>query len=159
HRRREREQQSQAEPVQLGRCGAVMTGATDNSPAAVFEDIRLEFGGREYVIPANRVLPAIARVETVVTMHELTRDAMNNTFNLSRVAQGFGALLRFAGAKVTDDDIYFSMFGGVVPDPAKAVAALNQLFFVMVPPKARREAEQKLEQLLQQNGGAAPAAD
>ena len=107
-----------------------------------FEDITLNWDGTDHTIPANRVLGAIARIEEVITAHELQTYAQAGTLPMARLAQAFGAVLRYAGAKVTDEDVYVGMFTNTAKVPA-VHAACDTLLVMMVPPGAIDEAEQE----------------
>ena len=52
------------------------------------------------------------------------------------IARAFAALLRYAGAKVTDDEVYVGMFIGNTDSKSAATTALLTLFAIMVPPGA-----------------------
>lgn len=104
--------------------------------AAVFEDIRLEWGGEEFVIPSDRVMGAIMRVEEHVTLAELHEDAAKRrTVRMGRLASAYGSLLRYAGARVSDDEVYAGMFSGAEKSEA-TMTAMQGLMMMMVPPSA-----------------------
>lgn len=105
----------------------------------VFDDIRLGWAGQEYVIPAHRVMGAIARVEDVITLAELMRAEGRQTLPLAKVACAFGALLRYAGARVEDEAVYQGMFAGDGTGRDAAVAAVTALLTMMVPPATIQE--------------------
>lgn len=97
----------------------------------MFQPIVLKWDGVAYTVPANRVLAAIATVENVLTLDELGRFTNKGTVPLARVAQAYGALMRFAGADVTDDAIYAGMFDSTDVNP---VMACQALLAMMLPP-------------------------
>lgn len=105
---------------------------------AIFEDVKLEWEGKPLGIPSHRVLQAIAKVEDVLTLGELGRCMVSGTLPLARIAMAYGALLREAGAKVTDDEVYSGMFAKseLQQQAMKAVFALQQL---MIPPEHLRK--------------------
>lgn len=94
---------------------------------SIFDDIRLKWDGVEYVIPHNRVLRAIAAVEEVATFDEFNNFAKRKTAPLAKIAMAYGVLLRFAGANVSDDDVYHGMFlngGATMAQTVSAVLAM-----------------------------------
>jgi hypothetical protein len=111
-----------------------------------FEDIRLGWDGKSYLIPARKVLGAVARVEEVVTLQELLQYAQRGTAPMGRIAKAFGLVLRYAGADVEDEAVYLGMFGdgaaaadgGVQQQVLTAVTLLMQM---MIPPEVRRKVE------------------
>nr|WP_258868109.1 hypothetical protein [Alkalilimnicola ehrlichii] len=107
------------------------TGKTDGD----FEDITLDWKGRSYTIPANDVMMAIAKIEDVITIAELDRFSQRGTAPVARLAQAFAAILRHAGARVNDDEVYASMFEGGATQ-ARIMEATNTLLTLMLPPAA-----------------------
>lgn len=100
-----------------------------------FEDITIEWSGTPYVISANKVMGAISRIEEVVTLEELGRFHARGTAPLIKLCQAYGTVLRYAGAKVTDEEIY----AGIFTDQGKArvLASVSTLMMMMVPPSVR----------------------
>ncbi len=114
----------------------------------IFQEITLVWAGREYRIPPDQVMPAIAIVEDHVLLGDVVQAARRGAVPLAKLSRAFGAVLRFAGARVSDDEVYAGMFKrGSQRDAAEA--AVNTLLTMMIPP----------EQLLAAGaaeGGAAP---
>lgn len=106
--------------------------------SSVFEDIRLAWDGAEYVIPADRVLGAIARIEKHLTLKELHENAAGrDTLPLALISMAYGGVLRYAGAKVSDDQVYLGIFGaGGVAARDAVNAAVQGLLTMMIPPSA-----------------------
>jgi hypothetical protein len=102
----------------------------------VFDDIHLNWQGSDYVIPANKVMGAIARIEDVITLTEIYEASQQRSVKFSRVSSAYAAVLRFAGATVTDEEVYAGMFAG--QSAAAAVRdALTGLLSMMIPPSAK----------------------
>ncbi len=104
---------------------------------AIFEDVKLAWKGADAVIPADRVLKAIVIVEDILTLGELGRCMVSGTLPLARIATAYAALLRYAGVKVTDEEVYSGMFAKseLQQQAMRAVFALQQL---MIPPEHLR---------------------
>jgi len=117
-----------------------------------FEDIRLQWAGSDYVIRANRVLGAIARIEDVVTLNELQRFGARGTAPMAKIAMAYGAVLRYAGAKVTDEEVYAGMFGATGTSADAVVESISALVAMMVPPQSKTAAKET------PSGNAVPAA-
>jgi len=98
-----------------------------------FDDIPLEWDGVTYTIPANRVLGAVARIEDIITLHELGEYSARGTAPMGKLAKAYGAVLRYAGADLSDEDVYLGMFSGGV-SPEAMMVAINGLVGIMVPP-------------------------
>lgn len=102
---------------------------------SVFDDIRLHWQGRDYVIRSNRVMGAIARIEDSLTIAELQQYSERNTAPLAKIAMAYGAVLRYAGARVDDDEVYEGLFAA--DDSSEVImASLQTLLTMMVPPSA-----------------------
>ena len=104
---------------------------------SIFDDVRLSWAGKPYLIPAHRVLGAIARIEEVVTLQELSAYAARGTAPMAIIAKAYAAVLEYAGASVTAEEVYAGMF-----DPAaggEVGAAVSGLLGMMIPPKRLQE--------------------
>nr|WP_297388269.1 hypothetical protein [uncultured Roseateles sp.] len=99
----------------------------------MFRDVTLQWEGRTYTVGPDRVLPAIAKVEEVVTLMELTTFASRGDLPFGKLAMAFGVLLRHAGATVTDAEVYTGMFRSGDAQSA-AYTAIQALLVLMVPP-------------------------
>jgi hypothetical protein len=102
---------------------------------AVFEAISVSWEGKEYTIPADRVMGAIVIIEDVFVFAELVEGVQTGKLAMNKLARAYGGLLRYAGARVGDEDVYGGMFRpGKLQD---AIAkAINTLMVIMTPPEA-----------------------
>jgi len=102
--------------------------------------ITLSFKGQTYTIPESRAFEAGAAVEEVVTLAEMSQ--WGNAPKFFKLARAFGALLRFAGARVSDTEvkaeidasILRAVEAGLEKDAANemfAVQAMSQLQAVL----------------------------
>lgn len=99
----------------------------------IFNDIPIGWHDEEFIIPANRVLKAIAAIEENITLHEIfTYSERGAMPPLSKMAMAYGAVLRMAGARVSDEEAYEFMFSGNEQHSA-AMDALNGLLSLMMP--------------------------
>lgn len=122
---------------------------------AIFEDIKLTWQGRDYIIPPDRVMRAIAKIEDVITMSELGSYQNAKRLPLAKISLAYAAVLRHAGAVVADEEVYNSLFAeGAEKTVGNAVAALNALMVMMIPPEHLREKVTEKKD----PAGAAPAA-
>jgi len=98
----------------------------------LFKPISISWGGNEYTIPADRIMGAIASVEDIMTLKELGDYMQKNDAPLGKLAMAFGTVLRYAGARVRDEEIYSSMFedGSV-----NIMNCLTILLTMMLPPQ------------------------
>lgn len=120
----------------------------------IFEDIRLTWRGTEYVIPAKSVLRAIAVVEDHVTMKELSEYSQNpGGSKFAKLTMAYAALLKFAGAKVTEEEVYESVLRPLEEEGNSTLySAIYGLLSLMIPPKAFTDGE------ISEKGEPTPAA-
>lgn len=101
-----------------------------------FEPIRLEWNGKKYMIPANRVMGAIARIEDTVTLPELHKMQQRGGAPLAKLSQAFADVLAYAGATGVDaETVYISMFDGSEDQQAAAMAVMG-ILQMMTPPQS-----------------------
>ena len=100
---------------------------------AVFESQSLEWKGKTYVIPSNRMLGAVAEIEEHITVNEMVVSAFGRP-SMVKISRAFGGLLRYAGCKVSDDEIYESIFDPQANHIERIQAALATLLMIMTPP-------------------------
>lgn len=105
---------------------------------AIFQTIELFWDGEPYVIPPERVLGAVAEIEEIVTLPDLLT-MLGGKMTMAKLSRAYGVLLRYAGAKLTDDEVY----GGLVKRGEtfeQMQTACMALLGVMIPPESLREA-------------------
>ncbi len=105
---------------------------------ALFEPIVLTWAGREYEIPADQVMRAIAKVEDILSFVQIARAFQERDLPLVKISQAYAAALRHAGARVTDEEVYGALFVG---DDLQSLAikALQTLQLMMIPPAHLRK--------------------
>lgn len=111
-----------------------------------FEDVTLSWKGEDFVVQANRQMMLIAEIEDVLVKpgQQAVTVLLNGPAH-SRLARAYGAALRYAGASVTDDEIYLSITADLAEGKADAVvkiqAAVLGLLAIIAPPIARKLTE------------------
>lgn len=104
----------------------------------IFEQITLSWGGKDYFIEPDNVMRAIAKVEDVITLVQIARCYETRDIPLVKIAQAYAAVLRHAGARVEDDEVYNDLFqNGELQK--RAWAAINTLQRMMIPPDHLRQ--------------------
>ena len=101
------------------------------------QDIVLVWREVEYRIEAREVLPLIAKVEEILTLGEIYESSQKGTLPLAKLSMAYGTVLRYAGAKVTNEEVYSGMF--LPGDKKAAFVAVNALLTMMVPPEHLQE--------------------
>lgn len=106
---------------------------------AIFEDVTIGWKGEEFVVKSTDLLRLIAKIEDEISLQELTKEGGPS---ISRLSFGYAAALNHAGAKVSADEVYQSMFGG--PEQAEnVIAAVSGLIAMMMPPETYKPATTK----------------
>lgn len=104
---------------------------------AVFEEVALKWGGREYKIAPDSIMRLLAQIEEVVTMADLYRYSTQGRPPLAKLSTAFGMALRHAGAQVSDEEVYAGMFEGGGKDVQMRVFnSVQTLLALMIPPSA-----------------------
>jgi hypothetical protein len=114
-----------------------------------FEDVTLTWQGQHYTVPANRQLMMIAKLEAALAPDDGQAVAVlfrSGGPHHSTLAQAFGAALRYAGADVSDDDIYLTIHEDIAEKSARQVEITIQnmimaLLAIISPPTARKLAD------------------
>jgi hypothetical protein len=73
--------------------------------------IEMEWKGRQYVVPENRAFELGEMVEDIITLAELPEFAARPKFR--KIARVYGAMLRFAGAKCTDEEVHSAIMAEI----------------------------------------------
>jgi hypothetical protein len=110
----------------------------------IFEDVTLTWKGQDHTIESTRVMGAIAKIEEVITLKELGEYANKGDAPMAKLAMAFGSVLRYAGAKVSDDEVYAGMFSG--ESGASVMQSLSSLLTMMIPPNAFQNKKQGNDQ-------------
>jgi len=100
----------------------------------VFRDLELEWQGVVYSIPANRIMGAIARIEEVVTLPELQAYAQRGTAPVAKLSMAFGSVLRYAGADISDDEVYAAALAENAEESGGVLTAVMNVMQIMIPP-------------------------
>ena len=104
---------------------------------SIFEDITLTYGGKDYTIPSNGVMRLIAKIEDVISLHELTVQPA-----LSKLAEAYTVALVYAGCKkVKTEEVYASLFGDGGRENIEQ--SITTLITMMVPPPNFQPDEEK----------------
>jgi hypothetical protein len=118
---------------------------------SIFRPITLHWGDESFTVAPDKVLGLIGEIEEVVTITELFDMSASHRPKYKVVACAYEAALRYAGAKVTAEEIYGGMFAGA-DKQTTVVKALTTLLSMMVPPDTSKESAKAAP------GNALPAA-
>lgn len=107
----------------------------------VFQPVKVSWKGADYTIAPNRLMRCIAMIEEIVTLPFLSKCWVSGELPYAKLAMALGAVLRYAGANVTDEEVYAEMFKG--PERRMlAAATLQTLMVMMFPPEHLRELQE-----------------
>lgn len=94
-------------------------------------DIKIIFGGEEYVIPESRAFEIGERVEEIATLPEILGWAKKPKF--FKMARCVGEMLRAAGGRMTDKQVHAEMMKDFsAGNPGAYFAALSSLIAVLM---------------------------
>lgn len=99
---------------------------------SVFEPVSLTWKGEEYKVESDKVMMLIAKIEDIITLSEVYNYAQKGAAPVAKIAMAYGAALRYAGARVRDDEVYKGLFA---KGDDSIPAALNALLTMMIPPE------------------------
>ena len=101
-----------------------------------FDDVTVTWGEKDYVIKSNMVMGLIETIECVITMEEINEMIVKKQLARGKIARAYSAVLGYAGASVSVEDVYATFFG----DEAIAFTAstLIGLLAMMIPPEHLR---------------------
>ncbi|MBD3803559.1 MAG: hypothetical protein IE919_10015 [Thioclava sp.] len=92
-----------------------------------FEPVTLSWGGKSYTVPADRQLMLIAEIEDALSDGTGTPAVLvlmrKGGPSYARLAGALGAALRYAGAEVSDQEIYLSVVGDIGRGDVRGVIA------------------------------------
>lgn len=117
--------------------------------SGIFEPVVLTWQGSEYEIAPDRIMGAIAKIEDVITLKELGEYAMKGDAPLAKLSMAYSAVLRYAGCKVSDAEVYQAMFDS--GNSVSILGCINALLAMMIPPS--KESLSKKDQALEQSKG------
>jgi hypothetical protein len=106
----------------------------------IFKAVEFDWHDKTFTVPADHVLGAIAIVEEHFTFQDLANAMETKKLSLTRLARCYGDVLRYAGATVTDDEVYAGMFVGDMA--LKIRQATDMLLAMMIPPSVLAAAEE-----------------
>jgi hypothetical protein len=114
---------------------------------SIFQDLKLEWDGKSYQIPARKMMETIAGVEEHITLKELfTAASQRGTIQLVRLARAWATVLQSAGAKVSDEEVYSGMFGAKGAGQQAVQDAITHLLMMMIPPDKLKEWQNAAEE-------------
>lgn len=116
-----------------------------------FDKIILEWQGDEYVIDAHRVMGAIARIEDVITLGDLYNYTQRGSAPAAKLCMAYAAVLRYAGAKVVDEDVYSMCFESG-DNAEKLMQSVMALMNIMLPKKARERLKKEVDKEMKKEG-------
>lgn len=123
----------------------------------VFTDIEMVWRDKPYTIKSTRVMGAIAVVEDIITFPEIAAFGQRRAAPAGRLCQAYAALLKYAGAKATPEDVLQL----VTEDVAKQLIVMKAITGVLaltLPAAQRAELEMAYAQLDAVTDGDADAA-
>lgn len=89
-------------------------------------EITISFKDKVYTIPAYKAFQIGEEIETIASLAEMAQWQRNPRFH--KIARCYGTMLRFAGAKVRDDEVFTEMLEQVKALQEGDAEAASQLY-------------------------------
>ncbi|WP_428516278.1 hypothetical protein [Roseovarius sp.] len=112
-----------------------------------FEDISVRWMGVDYTLKARGIMPLVASIEDIISGTSgvpavAILMGQNGGPTVSRVSMAFAAMLRHAGAQVSDAEVYLSVQDELLDGKGDALSAMsdacNLLLAIVSPPLAEK---------------------
>ena len=108
---------------------------------AIFDDIELDFKGVTYRLKGDdQIMMALASVEDHLTLTELVRGQQKGSLPLAKLSSAYGCVLRHAGCRVSDAEVYGAMWDGGL-DQTAMQNAIFTLMQMMMPTSVVQNAD------------------
>ena len=119
-----------------------------------FQQVTLGWDGKDYTIEPKRVMGAIALVEEVVTLQELSNYSLRREApKLSKLAKAYSSLLKYAGCEdALTEEVYAFLFERDGSGQIQTTQVIYGLLSLMVPPTHLQEKEVKKPTSKKSNG-------
>lgn len=99
-----------------------------------FDDVTVEWAGKEYRIPAAKVMPLVARVENLIftetgadPLTVLVRDARP-----AMLAMAFEKVLDYVGAPFQPGEVYNAVVGSMIEGEAGQIAHVQEMLLLLL---------------------------
>jgi hypothetical protein len=126
--------------------------------AGIFTDIEMVWRDKPYTIKSHRVMGAIAVVEDIITFPEIAAFGQRQTTPSVRLCQAYAALLKYAGARATPEDV-LQLVTTDVSKQLIVMKAITGVLSLALPPAQRAELELAYAQLEAGEDGEAEDAE
>lgn len=105
----------------------------------IFEPVTVGWGDQTKIIPADRVMGVIRRIEKHITMKELVvMQQSRDTIPLAVVSDAYAEVLNYAGfASITADEVYQSLFSRHEATERIMMAVLTLMNLMLPPPTVK----------------------
>lgn len=110
----------------------------------IFEPVVLTWNGQEYEIAPDRLMGAIATIEETITLKEVGQYAMKGDAPIAKLSIAYASVLRYAGCKVKDEEVYATMFKS--GNDISVLGCINALLAMMIPPSKEQDPKKELAQ-------------
>lgn len=110
----------------------------------IFDEVVITWNGVDYKIAPDKIMGAIARIEEIITLKELGGYAQKGDAPLAKLAMAYASVLNYAGAKVSDAQIYQAMFDNT--NSTNIIGCINVLLTMMIPPQKEEQSKKAVAQ-------------
>lgn len=125
--------------------------------ANIFTPIELDWNGKTITVRPHKVMGLISAIEDVITFPELQAYAVRGAAPVGKLSMAYARVLRYAGVRVTDEEVYAKSFSGSEEEQEAMGRAIQNLLFMMMPPEARAKVEAIMAGAEEDDGDPEPA--
>jgi len=97
---------------------------------SVFDDVKIKWDGKDHTVTSDRVMGLIERIEEHISFADLS----GTKPKIGKIAGAWAEALRYAGARVTTEEVYAGMFKSATSGQINT--AISGLLLIMIPPEA-----------------------
>lgn len=109
-----------------------------------FQDVIIGWQGKDYTIPRNRVMRAIAIIEEHFTLQQLSEFSDPSKMRFTRLSFCAAEVLAYAGVPGTTDELAEQVYEAMIGGDADVMETIQELLLIAVPQDKLKEAEAKV---------------
>jgi len=110
---------------------------------AINKKVVISYGGKDYEV--KMTMEVIDHLESHINLLQMASRLANGDIRYSHAAKLISLLLNISGAKVTQTEVYESMFGADGGSAAGVISAMGDILMTIFPePKKKQEPQQEV---------------
>lgn len=107
---------------------------------SIFQEIGVTWKGKEYKVPANKVMGLVETVEEIITIEELADGKLRR----AKMSRAFAAVINYAGGHADLEEVYNRFFDA--SNGVEMAGIINSILQLMIPPEHLQNKEEAPEE-------------